>query len=79
LAFISLSRFAGDIAEIGIIRAGEHKKVQVVLRPRVHLVQLSACTILSLLRIMPCKLITNTLLLLNRYRTILMEVSHHTL
>lgn len=37
-----LNRFAGDVAELGIIRAGEHKKVQVVLRPRVHLVRMSA-------------------------------------
>ncbi|KAL9303156.1 Protease Do-like 2 [Arabidopsis thaliana] len=36
--YLISQKFAGDIAEIGIIRAGEHKKVQVVLRPRVHLV-----------------------------------------
>ncbi|KAG7531122.1 PDZ domain [Arabidopsis suecica] len=36
--YLISQKFAGDIAELGIIRAGEHKKVQVVLRPRVHLV-----------------------------------------
>ncbi|CAA7044191.1 unnamed protein product [Microthlaspi erraticum] len=36
--YLISQKFAGDIAELGIIRAGEHKKVQVVLMPRVHLV-----------------------------------------
>ncbi|EOA28721.1 hypothetical protein CARUB_v10024950mg [Capsella rubella] len=36
--YLISQKFAGDIAELGIIRAGEHKKVQVALRPRVHLV-----------------------------------------
>lgn len=31
-------RFAGDVAELGIIRAGKPMKVQAVLNPRVHLV-----------------------------------------
>ncbi|XVF21883.1 hypothetical protein REPUB_Repub12eG0127700 [Reevesia pubescens] len=31
-------KFAGDVAELGIIRAGKFMKVQVVLNPRVHLV-----------------------------------------
>lgn len=34
-----LHRFAGDVAELGIIRAGELMKVKVVLNPRVHLVK----------------------------------------
>ncbi|KAH9730197.1 protease Do-like 2 [Citrus sinensis] len=33
-----LHRFAGDVAELGIIRAGTFMKVKVVLNPRVHLV-----------------------------------------
>ncbi|KAL0739847.1 hypothetical protein Bca4012_081360 [Brassica carinata] len=36
--YLISQKFAGDIVELGIIRRGEHKKVQVVLRPRVHLV-----------------------------------------
>ncbi|KFK37547.1 hypothetical protein AALP_AA4G271000 [Arabis alpina] len=36
--YLITQKFAGDVAELGIIRAGEHKKIQVVLRPRVHLV-----------------------------------------
>ncbi|CAH2057604.1 unnamed protein product [Thlaspi arvense] len=36
--YLISQKFAGDVAELGIIRAGELKKVQVVLRPRVHLV-----------------------------------------
>uniref|UniRef100_A0A0D3C6S3 Protease Do-like PDZ domain-containing protein n=2 Tax=Brassica oleracea var. oleracea TaxID=109376 RepID=A0A0D3C6S3_BRAOL len=36
--YLISQKFAGDIVELGIIRAGEPKKVQVVLRPRVHLV-----------------------------------------
>ncbi|CAN1199931.1 Protease Do-like 2, chloroplastic, partial [Linum perenne] len=35
---ILLYRFAGDIAELGIIRGGERMKVKVALNPRVHLV-----------------------------------------
>ncbi len=35
---ILLYRFAGDVAELGIIRAGKFMKVQAVLNPRVHLV-----------------------------------------
>lgn len=35
-----LYRFAGDVAELGIIRAGSFMKVKVVLNPRVHLVTL---------------------------------------
>lgn len=35
---ILLYRFAGDVAELGIIRAGKFIKVQVALNPRVHLV-----------------------------------------
>lgn len=31
-------RFAGDVAELGIIRAGEFTKVKTVLNPRAHLV-----------------------------------------
>lgn len=31
-------RFAGDVAELGIIRGGALMKVQAVLNPRVHLV-----------------------------------------
>lgn len=33
-----LYRFAGDVAELGIIRAGEFMKVKAELNPRVHLV-----------------------------------------
>ncbi|CAN6845374.1 unnamed protein product [Brassica oleracea] len=36
--YLISQKFAGDIVELGIIRAGEPTKVQVVLRPRVHLV-----------------------------------------
>lgn len=36
-----LHRFAGDVAELGIIRAGEFMKVKAVLNPRVHLVSRS--------------------------------------
>ncbi|KAL5561572.1 hypothetical protein UlMin_031319 [Ulmus minor] len=36
--YLISQKFAGDVAELGIIRAGEYMKVQVVLRPRVHLV-----------------------------------------
>ena len=32
-------RFAGDVAELGIIRSGEHIKAKVILNPRVHLVR----------------------------------------
>ena len=35
---IFLHRFAGDVAELGIIRAGSFMTVKVVLNPRVHLV-----------------------------------------
>lgn len=31
-------RFAGDTADLGIIRGGKPMKVEVVLNPRVHLV-----------------------------------------
>lgn len=31
-------RFAGDVAELGIIRSGELIKAKVILNPRVHLV-----------------------------------------
>lgn len=33
-----LHRFAGDMAELGIIRAGAFMTLQVVLNPRIHLV-----------------------------------------
>lgn len=33
-----LYRFAGDTAELGVIRAGTLMKAKVVLNPRVHLV-----------------------------------------
>ncbi|XP_024032025.1 protease Do-like 2, chloroplastic isoform X1 [Morus notabilis] len=36
--YLISQKFAGDIAELGIIRAGEFMKVKVVLNPRVHLV-----------------------------------------
>ncbi|CAM8881578.1 unnamed protein product [Rhodiola kirilowii] len=36
--YLISQKFAGDIAEIGIIRAGILQKVQVALNPRVHLV-----------------------------------------
>ncbi|CAB4292779.1 unnamed protein product [Prunus armeniaca] len=32
-----LNRFAGDVVDLGIIRAGEFKKVKAVSNPRVHL------------------------------------------
>ncbi|XP_062087286.1 protease Do-like 2, chloroplastic isoform X2 [Humulus lupulus] len=36
--YLISQKFAGDVAEIGVIRAGEFMKVKVVLNPRVHLV-----------------------------------------
>ncbi|CAN6561396.1 unnamed protein product [Malus baccata var. baccata] len=36
--YLISQKFAGDVADIGIIRAGEHMKVKAVLHPRVHLV-----------------------------------------
>ncbi|KAJ6802789.1 protease Do-like 2, chloroplastic [Iris pallida] len=36
--YLISQKFAGDVAEIGIIRNGAHMKVQTVLKPRVHLV-----------------------------------------
>ncbi|XP_022727448.1 protease Do-like 2, chloroplastic isoform X1 [Durio zibethinus] len=36
--YLISQKFAGDVAELGIIRAGKFMKVQVVLNPRVHLV-----------------------------------------
>ncbi|CAL1388912.1 unnamed protein product [Linum trigynum] len=36
--FLISQKFAGDVAELGIIRNGESMQVQVVLNPRVHLV-----------------------------------------
>ncbi|KAF3436381.1 hypothetical protein FNV43_RR23473 [Rhamnella rubrinervis] len=36
--YLISQKFAGDVAELGIIRAGELMKVKVVLNPRVHLV-----------------------------------------
>ncbi|XP_015891655.2 protease Do-like 2, chloroplastic isoform X2 [Ziziphus jujuba] len=36
--YLISQKFAGDVAELGIIRAGEFMKVKVVLNPRVHLV-----------------------------------------
>ncbi|KAI7991029.1 hypothetical protein LOK49_LG12G01194 [Camellia lanceoleosa] len=36
--YLISQKFAGDVAELGIIRAGEFMKVQAVLNPRVHLV-----------------------------------------
>lgn len=36
--YLISQKFAGDVAELGIIRAGEYMKVKVVLNPRVHLV-----------------------------------------
>lgn len=35
---ILVYRFAGDVAELGIIRAGKLMGVNVILNPRVHLV-----------------------------------------
>ena len=35
---VFLNRFTGDVAELGIIRAGSFMKVKVVLNPRVNLV-----------------------------------------
>ena len=42
-----LNRFAGDVTELGIIRAGEYMKVNIVLNPRVHLVRQSALGLLA--------------------------------
>ncbi|XP_048442883.1 protease Do-like 2, chloroplastic [Pyrus x bretschneideri] len=36
--YLISQKFAGDVADIGIIRAGEYMKVKAVLHPRVHLV-----------------------------------------
>ncbi|XP_018822154.1 protease Do-like 2, chloroplastic [Juglans regia] len=36
--YLISQKFAGDVAELGIIRAGKPMKVQAVLNPRVHLV-----------------------------------------
>ncbi|GAV79076.1 Trypsin domain-containing protein/PDZ_2 domain-containing protein, partial [Cephalotus follicularis] len=36
--YLISQKFAGDVAELGIIRGGAFMKVQVVLKPRVHLV-----------------------------------------
>ncbi|KAG2697270.1 hypothetical protein I3760_07G098700 [Carya illinoinensis] len=36
--YLISQKFAGDVAELGIIRAGKSMKVQAVLNPRVHLV-----------------------------------------
>ncbi|XP_021279605.1 protease Do-like 2, chloroplastic isoform X2 [Herrania umbratica] len=36
--YLISQKFAGDVAELGIVRAGRFMKVQVVLNPRVHLV-----------------------------------------
>ncbi|PHU22157.1 Protease Do-like 2, chloroplastic [Capsicum chinense] len=36
--YLISQKFTGDVAELGIIRAGEFLKVQAVLKPRVHLV-----------------------------------------
>lgn len=36
--YLISQKFAGDVAELGIIRAGKFMKVQAVLNPRVHLV-----------------------------------------
>uniref|UniRef100_A0A6N2MAF0 Protease Do-like PDZ domain-containing protein n=1 Tax=Salix viminalis TaxID=40686 RepID=A0A6N2MAF0_SALVM len=36
--YLISQKFAGDVAELGIIRAGSFMKVQAVLNPRVHLV-----------------------------------------
>ncbi|CAN4093133.1 unnamed protein product [Withania somnifera] len=36
--YLISQKFTGDVAELGIIRAGELLKVQAVLKPRVHLV-----------------------------------------
>ncbi|KAF4349303.1 hypothetical protein F8388_007117 [Cannabis sativa] len=36
--YLISQKFAGDVAELGVIRAGEFMKVKVVLKPRVHLV-----------------------------------------
>ncbi|XVF32691.1 hypothetical protein REPUB_Repub17cG0104600 [Reevesia pubescens] len=36
--YLISQKFAGDVAELGIIRAGKFMQVQVVLNPRVHLV-----------------------------------------
>ncbi|KAB5569409.1 hypothetical protein DKX38_003202 [Salix brachista] len=36
--YLISQKFAGDVAELGIIRAGSFMKVKVVLNPRVHLV-----------------------------------------
>ncbi|ONH93785.1 hypothetical protein PRUPE_8G252400 [Prunus persica] len=36
--YLISQKFAGDVSDLGIIRAGEFKKVKAVLNPRVHLV-----------------------------------------
>ncbi|XP_051142796.1 protease Do-like 2, chloroplastic isoform X5 [Andrographis paniculata] len=36
--YLISQKFTGDIAEVGIIRGGQFRKIQVVLNPRVHLV-----------------------------------------
>ncbi|GMN38139.1 hypothetical protein TIFTF001_007373 [Ficus carica] len=36
--YLISQKFAGDVSELGIVRAGEFMKVRVVLNPRVHLV-----------------------------------------
>lgn len=36
--YLISQKFAGDVAELGIIRDGVHMKVQTILNPRVHLV-----------------------------------------
>ncbi|XP_023004491.1 protease Do-like 2, chloroplastic [Cucurbita maxima] len=36
--YLISQKFAGDVAELGIIRSGEHIKAKVILNPRVHLV-----------------------------------------
>nr|XP_016487457.1 PREDICTED: protease Do-like 2, chloroplastic [Nicotiana tabacum] len=36
--YLISQKFTGDVAELGIIRAGEFMKVQALLKPRVHLV-----------------------------------------
>ncbi|KAF3665454.1 Protease Do-like 2, chloroplastic [Capsicum annuum] len=38
--YLISQKFTGDVAELGIIRAGEFLKVQAVLKPRVHLLKL---------------------------------------
>uniref|UniRef100_A0A2N9GTL8 Protease Do-like PDZ domain-containing protein n=1 Tax=Fagus sylvatica TaxID=28930 RepID=A0A2N9GTL8_FAGSY len=40
--YLISQKFAGDVAELGIIRAGKFMKVQAVLNPRVHLLKLLA-------------------------------------